>query len=245
MAIGNATTIMTTVFADTIIFNVTWLISLAITFLSLLILTRDANKWKILAFPVMLMWHIAGVPPNFLIYLVSAIVFAIEAMSLQTIGQIMQIATGTVKRTFGPSQVDKMFARRAEKATARKMAKGDLGALGLRTIKAEKPMRTFDISKFQAREARAAKDTLERLKKTKQQPTYYHTGVSRKLPKVPKSTRSPMIDERRRRLRGSIERARAVRGKGISDKMLHRLSPEGTIRAWEEELYGRRKKRRR
>ena len=54
------------IFIDTTIFDIGWAISVIVTILSLLIITRDTQEWKKLAFPVMVGWHIVGIPPFFL-----------------------------------------------------------------------------------------------------------------------------------------------------------------------------------
>lgn len=100
MAIDTAYTLLNSGFNELILFNVEWIISITVTFLSMLIVTRDVQKWKTLAFPIMLGWHICGLSPFFFAYLISAIVFAIEGISLSALGQVFSTASIRVARTF-------------------------------------------------------------------------------------------------------------------------------------------------
>lgn len=91
MAIELGYAVIRDIFLDTMIFNTAWLLSALLTFITLLALSRDANRWKELAFPVMVGWHIAGVPPFFLLYIAAAIMFGIECLSLQFIGEALTL----------------------------------------------------------------------------------------------------------------------------------------------------------
>lgn len=91
MGIQQGYDLIKAVFLDTVILDISWAISLIFTLLTLLLITKEVDKWKSLAFPVMVLIHIAGIPPFILIYLGSAIIFAIESLSLQTIGSLLSI----------------------------------------------------------------------------------------------------------------------------------------------------------
>lgn len=86
-----------TVIQDTYIFNISWIISAVLTMLTLLIITKDYNKWKTLAFPVMVGWHISGVTPFILLYMFGAIMFAIESLSVQVISGLLSATTKVFK----------------------------------------------------------------------------------------------------------------------------------------------------
>lgn len=83
--------ILKIVLQDTIYFNISWIISAIATLLTLTAITRDTNKWKELALPVMVIWHIAGIPPFFLLYIATAITFTIECLSIEVIGDLIKI----------------------------------------------------------------------------------------------------------------------------------------------------------
>lgn len=98
MAIELGFTLFKTVFENSVYFNIEWLMSLVLTGLTLLILTRDTQKWAQWAFPVMVMWHIAGISPFIVIYIASAIAFGISTLSLQTISALLNTTTEQGKR---------------------------------------------------------------------------------------------------------------------------------------------------
>lgn len=97
---------------DTWVFNVGWVFSVLATFFTLLALTRDTEKWKNLAFPVMIGWHIAGIPPFFLLYIVSGLMFVVENLSLQTIGSLATIMRREPKEK---TQLQKVASREQKK----------------------------------------------------------------------------------------------------------------------------------
>ena len=78
--------LFTEAFTETWVVGTYWVIPLILVFITLLIITRDFEKWKILAFPVCVMWTVAGVPISPIILVITAIVCAIEALSIQVIG---------------------------------------------------------------------------------------------------------------------------------------------------------------
>lgn len=91
MAIELGYNIFGDVLKDTIVFNTTWLINILATLFTLLAITRDTNKWKELALPVMIGWHIAGLAPSILMYIGASIIFVIDKLSLQTIGTLLSV----------------------------------------------------------------------------------------------------------------------------------------------------------
>lgn len=114
------------VFLDTVIFDITWAISALVTFLVLLLLTKEISKWKSLAFPVMVLIHIAGIPPFILLYVASAIIFAIENLSIQTIGALLSVVKmPKMSRPIGPQgQLDRIYEQenlRAKRKEVRQM----------------------------------------------------------------------------------------------------------------------------
>ena len=112
MAIQTGFDLLYNIFVDTFIFNIGWLISVLLTFFTLMALSRNPKDWKTLAFPVMVAWHIIGIPPFFLLYIAMAMMYAIEALSLQTIGTLL---TTVVRDT----EITKALGERAGRVTGR------------------------------------------------------------------------------------------------------------------------------
>lgn len=84
------------------IFDSSWIISILLTVLTMLLLTRDTREWKQLAFPIMVGWHVAGVTPSILIYIGTAILFVVDVLSLEMLtGMVLEVrrqfkGTGTL-----------------------------------------------------------------------------------------------------------------------------------------------------
>lgn len=97
MAIEAGIELIKAIFVNTTILNIGWVMSLFLTLITLLIITRDTQKWQFLALPVTVMWHIAGVPPFIGIYMLEAIAFSITVLSTQTISGLIDTYTGRVK----------------------------------------------------------------------------------------------------------------------------------------------------
>lgn len=114
MAITQGFELLSSAVTDTFVFNISWLISIVFVFFTLLIITRDTNKWKGLAFPVTILWHVVGITPSFLFYILTGIVFIIDALSINTIGNVISaIVTGTKKVSGNPerTKVKNMMSR--------------------------------------------------------------------------------------------------------------------------------------
>lgn len=74
------------------LFGQNWIISIIILFLTLIILTREYEKWKGLALPVSLAWWVGGIKPNMVILLATGVIFVIDALSIQVINDFMGIS---------------------------------------------------------------------------------------------------------------------------------------------------------
>jgi len=103
MGIEQGFEIFSNSFIDTNIFDVSWIISIIFVFLTLLLITRDINKWKIMALPVTIMWHIVGLEPSFIFYMITAIVFVVEAFSIEIVGNVLE-AVSNIKNTITGSK---------------------------------------------------------------------------------------------------------------------------------------------
>lgn len=85
---------------DTTTFNITWFVSILATWLSLATITKDKDQWKELAFPVMVGWHIAGLPPFILAYIAAGILWALKAVSIDTITTLVSTVSRPITATF-------------------------------------------------------------------------------------------------------------------------------------------------
>lgn len=104
-----------------------WIIPLIVTFLSMLLITRDVEKWKILAFPIWAGWWIVGIRgtglTNFIIFTITAILFVIEILSTQVIGNWIQPLKRRVKGAFDREyRVEQETSRMEKEIRAKKVA---------------------------------------------------------------------------------------------------------------------------
>ena len=81
------------VIQNTNVFELTWLFSIILTLLTLLMITRDTQKWRQLLFPVLIGWDVAGVNPHPLTYVFVAIIYGIDIMSLQLVTSFIGVSS--------------------------------------------------------------------------------------------------------------------------------------------------------
>lgn len=106
MASNISTTLIASIFTDTRIFGMSWLLAAIIGFLTLPLLTRNTEKWKTLAFPVFLGWSSVGLVNSQIVLYILALVYLINTISLEVIGSIA---------TAIPNSINKATARLQEK----------------------------------------------------------------------------------------------------------------------------------
>lgn len=99
---------------DITIFNIEWIISLVVIFIILILISRDANDWKILALPVTIVTHIMGLTPSFIWYIIATIMFAVELFSTRIIGGLLQVFD---KKPRQKSIEEQLFTRQYKKDT--------------------------------------------------------------------------------------------------------------------------------
>ena len=66
-----------------------WVIPIIIGLLVMALITKDIEKWKILALPIFTLQRIMGMPVHFLLMTIAGGLFALEVLSTQTIGNIL------------------------------------------------------------------------------------------------------------------------------------------------------------
>lgn len=74
-----------------------WVVPLIIVFLIMLIITRDVEKWKIMAFPIMAGLKVVGIPRDYpmvwlLFIMLAGIIFVMESMAHQVLGKVLRPA---------------------------------------------------------------------------------------------------------------------------------------------------------
>jgi len=116
---------MTDAFKNTYILGSGWILPLIMTFIVIIMITRDINKWKILMFPFLVLWNIIGIPVNLVIMIFAGLVFVIEALSTEMGGNLLTSITekitprtiGGTKRIgmFGAKRIESMYINRKEK----------------------------------------------------------------------------------------------------------------------------------
>lgn len=92
-------TLLKEVTIDVLPFGTDYITPIIIVVLTMLIISRSISSWKILAFPVTVAWHIAGLTPHHLWYILTVIMFVIESLSLETIGDIADVSKRIIVTT--------------------------------------------------------------------------------------------------------------------------------------------------
>lgn len=93
MAFNLAYTEISGLFLDTAIFGLGWIVTAATAGISIWLISKDTSKMKILAFPVLTGWYIAGLKSgtifDIIILISAAVMFTIEALSIETAGRVI------------------------------------------------------------------------------------------------------------------------------------------------------------
>ena len=97
MTYVNGTTAFEEIIANTNILGIEWIITAMIVFLTLLLITRDPNKWKTLALPVTATWYLCGLETSGVFLIIAAIIFSIESFSIDMIGELLTAKEDPIK----------------------------------------------------------------------------------------------------------------------------------------------------
>lgn len=81
--------VWTEIFTYTYIAGVRWLLPIMLTLIACLLISRDMEKWKIMAFPLLVMQKLMGIDVHFILLSATAILFVIEALSTEFVGNIL------------------------------------------------------------------------------------------------------------------------------------------------------------
>jgi len=87
---------MTDAFQNTYILGSGWLLPSILTFVIMILITKDINKWKVMALPLMVIWIIIGIKVHLAILILAGIIFVIEALSTEMGGSILESITEKV-----------------------------------------------------------------------------------------------------------------------------------------------------
>lgn len=93
MAIEDGFELISNVFTRTTVFGIDWIIPTIVIILTLIIITRDVNKWKTLALPVSAAWYIIGLKTSPVILVGAGLVMIMELISIETLGNLLDTVT--------------------------------------------------------------------------------------------------------------------------------------------------------
>ncbi len=130
-AIHLGTDLLQTITVDTLPFGKGYVIPLILLGLTLLAITRDYKRYAQLSLPVMMCWHIAGIPSSAIIYIVASITWLIDATSIH------QVALLTVKKisTVGIGEAIHAVKQRVRLSDKQKVSR----QIGLGVMKQKQP----------------------------------------------------------------------------------------------------------
>lgn len=106
---------LTPTFTTTTVFNIEWVLNIIATVVTTILITRDKNAWAILLLPVTIMWHIIGLTPSFIWYIITSLLLIVKIFSTDIIGNMTSTAkslwkgTGTAKRKTEQKQREKEY----------------------------------------------------------------------------------------------------------------------------------------
>lgn len=80
------------------ILGVTWIIPLVIAFVSCVVVTRRAEDWKRVFFPICVGWMAAGLQIHIVPLIIGGVIFVIDTLSMETIGGMMEVFSNRSKQ---------------------------------------------------------------------------------------------------------------------------------------------------
>lgn len=89
---------ITDLFTNTVTLGTAWLIPIALTLILMAFVTKDVEKWKTLALPILVLQTVIGIPVHFLLLAGAGVLFVVETMSTQVVGRVFGFIKGQVKR---------------------------------------------------------------------------------------------------------------------------------------------------
>lgn len=113
----------------TVFFGVTDVIGIILALFTMMLLTRDTERWKTLFLPVLIGWHLCGVVISLPLMFLSSITFVITHLSIRVIGELLVKGSNIVASPLAMGR-DKVKANRKDKrdwlAKSEKIARGKI-----------------------------------------------------------------------------------------------------------------------
>lgn len=141
MAIQDGYNLIKALTQDTLILDIRWAVATIALALILIAITRDREQWKELAFPVAIGLHVAGIPNSPLIYIATGILYAIQCLSPQLVGDNLSAMTTAIPLPFGERRRHRKIVQEAitkEKTLREKRKAKKLGDITLMSKKEQK-----------------------------------------------------------------------------------------------------------
>lgn len=137
------------------VFSLGWIIPLIFLFFCMAVITRNTNKWKILALPVTLGLNSIGIKQNLLVFLIGGLVFGVEALSLETIAGMIN----AVRVRYKPLETTGKIREQLKKRPYSPMGMGVNKSGGEYTVLGrEDPIKTL-LKPFESKSKKKAKET--------------------------------------------------------------------------------------
>ena len=105
--VSEAFTILNDVTSNTWYLGVNWIIAPIILLLALVAISKTTSKWKIAALPLAICLKVIGLEVSLLIFIITAIMFVLETLSLNTVTTISDVIRGREQ-----SDQEKLFKKR-------------------------------------------------------------------------------------------------------------------------------------
>lgn len=96
-SISSGTDFATGMFTNFSILGQNWIIGLVLVFLTCVLITRNVEKWKTIFFYATLGWAGVGITIHPAIITISALIFALEIVSIEKIGNMIQAVAKATK----------------------------------------------------------------------------------------------------------------------------------------------------
>ena len=120
-----------------------WLITAAIIFLTLLLITRDPKTWSKAALPVAIGWHISGLKIPLPVLLIIGILWAVSILGDDIIGQLLSTKTDPVKESIKKAAGRKLFKGLMSKPKTKTFKEDISGKTITKKIQSELPPETL------------------------------------------------------------------------------------------------------
>lgn len=89
-------------FQHTPLAGITWIVPIMVVAITMLLITRDPNKWKVTFLPTLLSWRVIGLETSMIFIGIAVLLFVQESLQMDVIGNIVSatsLATTTLKDT--------------------------------------------------------------------------------------------------------------------------------------------------